>query len=452
MDILHTLNLLGEHPTKKGKLRVLFSKQDNPVLQEVFRLITDPTVTFGIKKKLPFRPSKLPMVYEDPLVWDCIFELLGKLSKRELTGNAALEEVQRVLESVPYAIALAAERVLLKDARCGVGPALLKEVWPDLVPTTPCMRASSYSDKAIQAFPFPAYAQRKADGMRCMAIVEGGKVCFKTRGGQTLKGLTLLEESVLVLANKRASGLVLDGELTIEGLPRKASNGILLKAQTGTLSEEESAYITYTIWDHMAIVGYHKGSLLTSYEARLAKLTLLNWSDDRSVRLIETRTVANIGEALEYYQQMLAIGEEGIVLKDIHSPWVDKRSPHHLKLKEELEGEFVVTGVVEGSGKLAGTTGALLVETYDGLVKTSVGAGLDDATRHDFWSTPPINRVVTVKYNGLSTDKKGDYSLLHPVYHGLRLDKNEADSLPTLQLKTVFTKLNNPAQNDNKTP
>jgi ATP-dependent DNA ligase len=144
---------------------------------------------------------------------------------------------------------------------------------------------------------------------------------------------------------------------------------------------------------------------------------------------VDTREIESFEEAQELYQQKLSEGEEGLILKDMDSPWEDKRVKHQLKMKAELEADLLCTGTTIGTGKYAGLIGALEVQSADGRVNCSVGTGLSDEERRsdplDF-----VGRIISIKYNALITDKKTKAcSLFLPVFVEVRLDKDEPDTL-----------------------
>jgi hypothetical protein len=148
------------------------------------------------------------------------------------------------------------------------------------------------------------------------------------------------------------------------------------------------------------------------------------------VRVAATTSVNTLAMAQELYQQKLAEGEEGIILKDPEGHWEDKRVKHQVKMKAELEADLLVTGFTPGTGKYEGKIGSLMVESADGQVKTSVGTGLSDEQRGWDFKTEFMGRIVAVKYNALISDKKtGDKSMFLPVFIEVREDKTIADTV-----------------------
>lgn len=87
-------------------------------------------------------------------------------------------------------------------------------------------------------------------------------------------------------------------------------------------------------------------------------------------------------------------GGEGLVLHQADALWQAGRSEALFKLKPEPDDDALVVGYQPGQGRLAGLTGALLVETPQG-VRFALGSGLTDALRR---VPPPLGSWVTYRY------------------------------------------------------
>ena len=98
--------------------------------------------------------------------------------------------------------------------------------------------------------------------------------------------------------------------------------------------------------------------------------------------------------------QTVQAGGEGLVLHRGSSLYQGGRNSDVLKAKLELDAEAKVVGHELGQGKHAQRTGALWVETPQGL-RFKLGTGLTDAQREN---PPAVGQWVTYRYRGL-TDK-----------------------------------------------
>ena len=284
-------------------------------------------------------------------------------------------------------------------------------------------------NKEIGRIQFPCFAQTKMDGMRGVIVKRDGRVVVFSRNGNTMTKLDKHFEAML----SSVDNIVIDGELTVvdsDGklLDRKTGNGILNKTVVETVSDEEVTRVRFTAWDLIDVCDFDKGVDRRTGVERLARLRAI--PANPLFEVVQTFEIANLEEAQELFKEQLAKGEEGIILKNNDHPWEDKRSKQCVKMKEVIEMDLKITGFAEGTGKASGMTGAIQVENKDGSIKTSVGTGLDDATRKDIWTRQEelIGTIITVKCNGVISRKGADSkSLFLPVFVELRLDKTESD-------------------------
>lgn len=93
-------------------------------------------------------------------------------------------------------------------------------------------------------------------------------------------------------------------------------------------------------------------------------------------------------------QEVVGHGGEGLVLHRADALWRAGRSDALFKLKPLPDEEARVIGHQPGKGRLQGMTGALILETPQGL-RFLLGSGLSDALRRD---PPPVGAWVTYRY------------------------------------------------------
>ncbi|WP_396435711.1 DNA ligase [Limnohabitans sp.] len=106
----------------------------------------------------------------------------------------------------------------------------------------------------------------------------------------------------------------------------------------------------------------------------------------------ETMTSAQALQA--HLQSVVQQGGEGLMLHRADALWQAGRSDALFKFKPELDEEGLVVGHQPGKGRLAGMTGALLVQMPSGQ-RFALGSGLSDAQRRD---PPPVGAWVTYRY------------------------------------------------------
>lgn len=424
------LNNLRSTSSRLEKEAILRSEHDNALFKSVINLALNPYVQFYIRKIPSYHPvtgSNKSITLAEALPF------LDLLSSRQKTGNEAVAHLQNLLSSVPSEDAEVIECIIQKDLKCGVSDATVNKIWPDFIPVYPVMLCSPYDDKMVKNISFPAMAQLKLDGMRFNAIVdEHGGVTFRSRNGKTLDLCGELEEEFASMGRS----IVFDGELLVvdeDGsvMPRQQGNGIMSKAIKGTMTKDLAKRVRANLWDTIPLADFRKGLCSMPYKTRFGALEMVNLPP--KVFIVQTTFVDTIEAARDIFQQYLEQGQEGIILKNMSSPWEDKRVKHQIKFKAELECDLKIVGWEEGTGKNVGRLGALVAQTSCGLLTVGIGTGYTDDDRNAI-TRDVIGKIVTVKYNGVIVDTKtGQYSLFLPVFVEIREDKLQADSLELLK-------------------
>jgi hypothetical protein len=428
MSVNEFLEVLAANPSRNFKLEQLRLYSNNETLREVIRLALDPFTQFYQRKIPSYTTDKHQTSLDQALV------ALFDLSSRAVTGNAAIEYLRMLLSSVSADDAKVIERIIKKDLMCGVQASTANDVWMGLIPEYPCMLCSPFEQKLIDKIKFPAYAQMKMDGMRFNAIVREGKCEFRSRNGKEIQLLGNLEQEFIALAGD--VDCVFDGELLVmlEGdhqfADRQTGNGILNKANKGTISEKEAALVHATVWDLIPYVQFIEGNCPFPYSKRfstLQKLVADQSSKNKKIWMVTSTIVETLEEAQDIFQEYLGLGYEGIILKDGSGIWEDKRAKHQIKFKGELECDLKIVGT-EPHKKKPEWLGAIICESSDGIIKVNVGSGFNDEHRKSYKEKDLLGKIVAIKYNARIKNKAGEESLFLPVFVELREDKDIADS------------------------
>ena len=419
------------------KETVLANYASDVTLRAVVKLALDPFVNFYIRKIPEYQT-----VTNDRVSLKEALVRLELLSSRTLTGNAGIEHLRLILSKLSVDDAQVVERVIAKDLRCGVSDATANKIWPGLIPEYPCMLASAYDQRLVDRVTWPAIAQLKMDGMRFNAIVKAGKVELRSRNGKAINiPDPNIEAPFRHMAEFYGLDMVFDGELVVVDaagkiLDRKTGNGILNKAVKGTMTTAEAVMVRATLWDAISLDAFQAGVEREAYKHRLGKLC--NCISDlknrlahlgQYVDLVHSRQVQTQAEAERVFQQFLADGQEGIILKTQDGIWENKRSKGLIKFKGELECDLRVVDWEEGTGKNRGRLGALVLESGCGTIRVNVGTGFSDADRDTITAANSVGRIVAIKYNARIADKNSaTQSLFLPVFVEFRDDKSVADT------------------------
>lgn len=261
---------------------------------------------------------------------------------------------------------------------------------------------------------------------------------------------TILEDPLFLSELVGIKDCVLNGELTMEGLPRYDSNGIVSslitiatkksegKDVTKDIQKLEKKHLPYrealdrirvTAWDILTIDEYFTRKCDRKYEDRLMDLkkTLLSC---KTISVVETKVVTSIEEVMAHFTEVLKRNGEGTVVKSMDGVWADKKPNYQIKVKKEINLDLRVVGFNYGTGKNEHLISSLNVESSDGLLKTSpTGITEDDMdfitnNQELLWGT-----IIEMKCSGISQDSEGNYSVLHPVFKKFRDDKETANTL-----------------------
>ena len=277
----------------------------------------------------------------------------------------------------------------------------------------------------------------KFDGYRAIAYVHGGDSRLVSRNGNDLTERFSQVAKEVVKAT-RSPKAVLDGEISRVDLAGRTSFSELQRG---------SGALVYFVFDLLELDGEPLLELpLHERKSRLRKLL------DRRNRSVVFSDDFEDGDAL--YEAARENGLEGIIAKRASSTYKQgKRTRDWLKIKTENNEEFVVAGYTRGSGRRAGTFGALVLGAYEGgelRYVGNVGTGFDDdeirkllrllkplhRETSPFPSPPKMPRVrkgdvLWVEPKLVAQVRFGEWTheghLRHPAYLGLREDKDAAE-------------------------
>jgi bifunctional non-homologous end joining protein LigD len=267
--------------------------------------------------------------------------------------------------------------------------------------------------------------EEKYDGYRILAYKEGDRVTLISRNGNDR---TATYASVArAIQQLRIRTLLLDGEVVAFD-----SHGI----SRFQLLQEGSTATAYAVFDCL----YSSGRDLR-HEALQIRRPAAESAIDKVELLMMSRRLADNG--LEAFKVAKKKGYEGVVAKDLSSPYIERRSSKWLKVKVHQEEEMIIGGFTKPEGSRR-YFGALLLGAYeDGKLRYvgKVGTGFNENTLSFLYrkfrplvqSKPPFvdpprekdvtylrpKLVAQISFQEWTADRK----LRQPVYLGLRDDK-----------------------------
>lgn len=296
---------------------------------------------------------------------------------------------------------------------------------PDPAPTTAGAMKAVLTDARFSDSDW--IFERKLDGIRCVAIRDGGATKLLSRNDLDLTDRFRPVADALD-HDQPHTRFAVDGEVVAFDGDRTSFEAL-----------QQGHAVIYYVFDIQWLDGSDVRARPLRERKALLKETLA-WQDP--LRFTTHRNTE--GEAL--FEHACKSGWEGVIAKRADSPYTTKRSKDWLKFKCEMGQELVVGGYTAPKGSRTGF-GALLVGHYeDGQLRYAgkVGTGFDqrlldelsaklEALRVDAspFADPVKERATWVEPELVAqigfTEWTRDGRLRHPRFQGLRVDKTATD-------------------------
>ena len=418
-------NEMTSSASRKHKQEVLTKYKDDKVVKQYLKITYDPYTVFGISKK---KLHKQVSCVAYPA--DNVFDLFYWLEKHNTGTDAAIkmcQETLAVIASEDQEAAVLLEELICKDLSIGVDSKTINSVMPGLIPTFDVQLANKYFDKPEYVEGKEFAITTKIDGGRIIAIKENGSVSFFTRAGQRYEGLVDLEKEML---DRIPDNFVLDGEITLLDYKNYDSKDAYKQAMKITRADGEKHGVKMLVFDGMPVEDWKAQYCTLSWSSRRTILKTF-FANDTYVYfellpvLYQGTDTSKITELLD---AEIARKQEGVMINICDAKYDFKRTNSLLKVKKMNTLDLQIIGFEEGSGRLTGTLGAILVRYKDGNV-VKVGSGFTDGLREEIWKNQGkyLDAICEISYFETSTNADGGESLRFPIFKDFRTDKTEAD-------------------------
>jgi ATP-dependent DNA ligase len=246
-------------------------------------------------------------------------------------------------------------------------------------------------NKRGKSIAFPCFAQRKLDGVRCVAI--SGKGLFSRNGKATSVHLTHIRADV----DSLPAGTILDGELYSDDLTFQEIVGLVKK---GTLKAGDADKMKKI---HLCVYDTIRDASNADRNAWLQSLFASNTF--ASLRLLPTVTCASVEDVKNLHAAYVAEGYEGLILRNMAGKYnVGHRSTDLQKYKEFEDAEYPVCGFKEGDGVEKGCV-IWVCRTADGKEFAVRPRGTHEERLAAYATAGTmIGKPLTVRYQELTTD------------------------------------------------
>lgn len=434
MRTLHHFNNFVKEITSSNsrlhKQAVLQKYKDDEEVKRYLQIAFDPYRVYGIStKKLHAQVSiTTPFI----ACTETIFELFEYLEEHNTGTFSEILECQSWLNDVASLDSESAtllEDLICKDLSIGCDAKTINKEIPGLIPEFNVQLANKYFDKPAVVEGKKFAITTKIDGGRIIALKENGQVSFYTRAGQKYEGLVDLEDE---MSRLMPDNWCLDGEITLLVRGNLSSKEAYKETMKIVRTKDKDKHgIKMQVFDCMTVEDFKRQQCDMPYKRRRAVVEdLFNVVDFHYFELLPLLYVgedtSKIMEILE--EQTTVYSEEGIMINDWNAPYEFRRTNALLKVKKMDTLDLEVIGFEEGSGRLAGTLGAVLVR-YKNSNVVKVGSGFSDSMRSEIWANQSdwLGAIIECQYFEETKNADGGISLRFPVFKSRRTDKLEAD-------------------------
>lgn len=429
LEILLDVERATGEGSQKRKQQII-SENLSPRLEYILSICFDPFVTTKLHK-LDYEDKECK---ENPKLYEEFFSLCEELKAAPAINDHLRRKAERLIESTGYHIELKKvfAKVLTKRMNIGIGAKMInKAVGKELIPDPSLMLAED-DHKVLDKWG-SIVCEEKYDGVRVICTIEDRKPKFYTRAFNELDSrfLTRIANQILELSHG-IDGIFFDGELT--DLDRKSVSGKVTQMMKGSPKESIGDDLLFNIFDVEPIKTIKDGKGVTLYTQR--RELLEQFFKDKSfenIKIAQKWEAKTKDELMPIYEQIVANGGEGVIMKDPTHFYECKRSKSWIKFKEVQDCDLIVTGWYPGEGKREGFIGGFICKDSSGKYQVKVGSGFTEQDLIELSKNPDdiIGKIVAIQYNVPIEDKNGNKSLFLPRFIEVRNDKTEPENLVT---------------------
>jgi len=349
-----------------------------------------------------------------------LFEVLDKLTTREVTGHDAIKLVNGYDSEFLL-------KIIDKDLGVRAGDSIINKAIPGLIPTFKVALAKEYEGKCNWEDGW--YASRKLDGVRCLAVVDEDGICkLYSRMGKELTTLNKVKEAI------EATGIVntvFDGEIClVDQDGNEDFQGIMKQLRRKDHQIENPAYMIFDMLHKPVFEDKKGGEELGSRLHKLRSFLAGRNINNDILRYTEQYQIAD-DEHLETWIKLAGENNwEGVMLRK-NVAYEGKRTKNLVKVKQFHDAEYEVLDfdcddhevVRDGKSETIQMLAQVWIEHKGHRVK--VGSGWSQEQRLQYMDGSIVGKIITVQYFEETTNDKGGISLRFPTVKVVHGDKRE---------------------------
>ena len=402
---------MNESNSTNHKIEVLKKHSVDSFVKRVLEYTYHPYKQYGVTSA---NLQKLKELCAPSPVHDDLFQMLDDLAERRFTGHSAIEAVNRFIKD-NWTYRDLIYQVIDRNLETRATTTLINRVIPGLIPTFSVALAHDATKvKGIDLTDGRWFVSRKLDGVRCIAILEKGKVTFFSRNG---KEFTTLGRVADELKRLGADNVVLDGEICMmQEDGTDDFQGILKQIQRKDHTIQNPKY---WVFDILTLEEFNSGQ---GTELLSSRLNRMNFDSKIISNLAQHKIFSQ--EDLEGQRAIAKIGSwEGLIARrDVG--YEGDRTKNMLKLKEFYDAEYEVVDVIMGPQRVIVNGHEVEEEVLSAIIikhkgaTVQVGSGFSLEERRQYHRQPDLilGAQVTVQYFEETLDQEGNNSLRFPVF------------------------------------
>jgi len=403
--------------TSSSLEKVKIVKDTSPFVHKVLEYTYNPFKQYHVTSKTCIKNSDKITNHNYP-----IFEMLDKLTNREVTGHEAIALVNGFNRNTDGEVIY---KIIDKNLDIRAGDKVINKAIPNLIPTFSVALAKEYEGKCDWNDGW--YASRKLDGVRCLAVVdEEGECTLYSRMGKEFTTLNKIKEAI---ESTNIINTVFDGEIClIDDNGDEDFQSIMKQLRRKDHQIEKPVFKMFDML-HKPDFDNKKSTEILS--ERLIKLrTFIDFEKDRlGLHYLDQNKVTGDDHFDKWTQMASDNNWEGFMLrKDVG--YEGKRTKNLVKVKKFHDAEYEVLDadydkhevVRDGKSETIEMLAQVWIEHKGHQVK--VGSGFTQDQRIQYMTDNIVGKLITVQYFEETHNQNGGISLRFPtvkhIYDGNR--------------------------------
>jgi ATP-dependent DNA ligase len=245
---------------------------------------------------------------------------------------------------------------------------------------------------------WPVLTQPKLDGERCRVVTNNGRLFLLSSTEEFITSVPHLNEELRLLN----CPYELDGELYVHGWTFEQIHSVVSRRVN---QHELSSKMEFHVFDYVS----DEPQLVRS--ANLTKWFRENVPTCSPVKLVSSQVAQSFSWIMSQYEQYIANGYEGIIVRHTEASYERKRSSWIMKFKPKRTDYYPIVGFVEEQDQFGvpkNMLGAFVCLSNDGEQFNLSASCLTHDKKKELWLVREnlLEKMLKVKYQCLTAGRK----------------------------------------------